>query len=214
MSISSLLKQLLTSVVKNLKMGRKSWEKLCNIPCRNRPQTDSRTCTPRDISDEAPLLKPSGEFRIEYSKKKSWFLARVPETNQNSKNAKPCATLAKFSVDSLTTESNNSSEVADQNFDNNCDTLTMSSLDTNWTYVSVDESFVQNFVSDVIKSAVNIVKSENETYEREVRDLPKLNLQRLNSARSDISIGSLKRIQGSSWNWRDILPVRLFTREQ
>ena len=112
------------------------------------------------------------------------------------------------------TESNNSSEMVDQNFDNNCDTLTMSSLDTNWTYVSVDESFVQNFVSDVIKSAVNIVKSENETYEREVRDLPKLNLQRLNSARSDISIGSLKRIQGSSWNWRDILPVRLFTREQ
>ena len=118
--------------------------------------------------------------------------------------------MAKFSIDSLMTENTDSSS----SLDNNYDTLTMSSLDTNWTYVSVDEGFVQSFVADVIQSAVNIVKTENETYEREVQDLPKLDLQRLNSARSDISVSSLKRIQGmeSTWNWRNLIPDLWMTR--
>ena len=119
--------------------------------------------------------------------------------------------MAKFSIDSLMTESNDSSEVT-QSLDNNCDTLTMSSLDTNWTYASVDESFVQSFVSDVIQSAVDIVKTDNENYEKEVQNLPKLNLQRLNSARSDISASSVKRIQGSTWNWLSFIPGQWMTR--
>ena len=133
----------------------------------------------------------------------------MPKTNR-AQNAQPCAPMAKFSIDSLMTENTDSSS----SLDNNYDTLTMSSLDTNWTYVSVDEGFVQSFVADVIQSAVNIVKTENETYEREVQDLPKLDLQRLNSARSDISVSSLKRIQGmeSTWSWRNLIPDLWMTR--
>lgn len=246
-------------------MGRKSidWPKLCHIPCRSMPQTDSRCPSP-----DQPLLNPSA--RVPDSQRS----ARMSEIycqldNLSSTSDEFHGAFDKFSIDSLQkndddsnmTHMHGSSEnetLENQSVETHSilDTLTMSSLATNFTLaLSDDESsemnnddFILKILNRIIDIALSIVeKQENEgeiesvpsedeneemnekkaeegdhevefeQVDEEIQKIPKLNLNRLMSARSTcsvksrISLKSIKssigsRSEGEHWNWRHLVP--------
>jgi len=250
-------------------MGRKSldWPKLCHIPCRTMPQTDSRCPSP-----DQPLLNPS---------------ARVPDSQRSARMSEIYCQLDnlsgisdefhgafdKYSVDSLQNNNDAASKNDDSSSDSGTlenvethsivDTLTMSSLATNFTLgLSDDDSsemtqhdFILKILNRIIDIAISTVeKQENEEeiesvpseeeneemneekveeeaedddeeveevdfeeFDEEIQKIPKLNLNRLMSARSTcsvksrISLKSIKssigsRNEGEHWNWRHFVP--------
>merc|ERR1719187_3170556 len=203
------------------------------------PQTDSRCPSP----DDQRLLNPS---------------ARVPDSQRSDRMSEIYCQLDnlssisdefhgafdKFSVDSLQndtmTHTHDSSE--NETLENESaethsivDTLTMSSLATNFTLgLSDDDSseitnddFILKILNRIIDIALSTVeKQENEDEiesvpseeeNEEMNEIPKLNLNRLMSARSTcsvksrISLKSIKssigsRNEGEHWNWRHFVP--------
>lgn len=244
-------------------MGRKSldWPKLCHIPCRAMPQTDSRCPTPEM---DQPLLNPSA--RVPDSQRS----ARMSEIycqldNLSSISDEFHGAFDKFSVDSLQNDTSNMTHTHDssenETLENESaethsivDTLTMSSLATNFTLgLSDDDSsemtnddFILKILNRIIDIALSTVeKQENEDeiesvpseeeneemnekkeddhevdfeeVDEEIQKIPKLNLNRLMSARSTcsvksrISLKSIKssigsRNEGEHWNWRHFVP--------
>jgi len=238
-------------------MGRKSldWPKLCHIPCRTMPQTDSRCPSP-----DQPLLNPSA--RVPDSQRS----ARMSEIycqldNLSSISDEFNGAFDKFSVDSLQNGSSIRTHTHDSlennTLENECaethsivDTLTMSSLATNFTLgLSDDDSsemthddFILKILNRIIDIALSTVEKQEEEeneemneekveediheedYEvefeevdEEIQKIPKLNLNRLMSARSTcsvksrISLKSIKssigsRNEGEHWNWRHFVP--------
>merc|ERR1712106_532018 len=165
------------------KMGRKSWQSLCHIPCRTTPATESRCPSP-----ELPLLTPSARAPAS----QPVYVVEQATFEPNDK----------FSLDSLhvmSVETASSAPIS---------TLSMSSMATEWTYQSEqgDESeSVRLFVVDIIERAKQQVihdgekKPENPVYSfsssavsvSETADSTASKPQtRISSARSRISLDS------------------------